>query len=215
VQREASHAFPLETPPWTACVAALGGLAGLGVARVLLSAGVLPRSFADWDQFAESEGDVYADYPHARREMVKEVAFVGPAVLLGLVGAAVAPHFADHGPLPPALNAFLAVAAGFLVGGAIVWALRIVATLLLDSEALGLGDVHLMACVGAVFGWRVAVAGFLVAPFVGLAWWLVNLFRRAPMRVPYGPSLAVGSVAAWLLPCSHGRPGRSRPELAR
>jgi leader peptidase (prepilin peptidase)/N-methyltransferase len=199
LQRDGSPPFPLETPSWTACIAALGGMAGLAVSRVLLAAGVLPRSFADWDDFAAHEGDVYADYPFARREMVKEVAFVGPAVLLALAGAALAPHVPHEGPLPAPLGAFLAVATGFLVGGAIVWALRIVATLLLDSEALGLGDVHLLACVGAVFGWKVAVAGFLVAPFVGLAWWLVNLFRRAPMRVPYGPSLAVGSVVAWLL----------------
>lgn len=199
LQREGSPAFPLEVPAWPACVAALGALAGLGIGRVLLAAAVLPRSFADWDDYAEHAGDVGADYPFARREMVKEVAFVGPAVLLALAGWAFAPHLPHEGPLPAALGAFFAVAAGFLVGGAIVWALRIVATLLLDAEALGLGDVHLMACVGAVFGWKVAVAGFLVAPFVGLAWWIVNLWRQAPMRVPYGPSLAVGSVVAWLL----------------
>ena len=56
-----------------------------------------------------------------------------------------------------------------------------------------------MSCVGAVFGWRVALIGFVVAPFVGLAWWLANLFRRAPMRMPFGPSLAVGSFAAFFL----------------
>jgi hypothetical protein len=93
----------------------------------------------------------------------------------------------------------MACATGFVVGGGIVWALRIVSSLLLDTEALGLGDVHLMACVGAAFGWRVAVVGFVVAPFIGLAWWLGNLFRRAPMRMPFGPSLAFGSLSAFLL----------------
>jgi hypothetical protein len=45
----------------------------------------------------------------------------------------------------------------------------------------------------------VAVVGFVVAPFIGLAWWVGNLFRRAPMRMPFGPSLAVGSLSAFLL----------------
>lgn len=189
--------FPMPAPPWQACVAALGGLAGLGIGRILLVAGILPRSFEDYGDYAANESDVFADYPHARREMMKEIAFVGPAVLLAGVGWVVAPHVAPTEALPAPLAAFFAVALGFLVGGAIVWALRIVATLLLDTEALGLGDVHLLACVGAVFGWKVAVAGFVLAPFAGLAWWLANSFRHAPMRMPYGPSLAVGSVAAW------------------
>jgi hypothetical protein len=159
----------------------------------------LPRSFDDWGDFAESEGDVFADYPFARREMIKEVAFVGPPLLLGAVGWIVANQLEAPAEMHPALGAFFAVASGFVIGGAVVWALRIIATVLLDTEALGLGDVHLMSCVGAVFGWRVALIGFVVAPFVGLAWWLGNLFRKAPLRMPFGPSLAVGSFAAFFL----------------
>ena len=189
--------FPLPAPSWPVAVAALGGLAGLGVSWTLLRAGVLSRSFADWGDYAEDDSDVFADYPHARREMVKEVAFLGPPVLLSVIGWSVSVHLPAVTPHPAWFDAFLSVATGFLVGGAIVWALRIAATLLLDTEALGLGDVHLLACVGAVFGWRVAVAAFVIAPFTGLAWWLANAARAAPTRMPYGPSLAVGAVAAW------------------
>lgn len=195
--RQVPHPFPVDVPPWPVCVAAMGGLAGLAVSWCLLSAGILPRSFEDYGDYAEDESDVFADYPHARREMVKEVAFVGPAVLLAAVGFVVAPHVPMPGHVPAALQAFLAVAAGFLAGGAVVWALRIVASLLLDTEALGLGDVHLLASVGAVFGWRVALVAFVVAPFLGLAWWIANAARRAPTRMPYGPALAAGAVAAW------------------
>jgi leader peptidase (prepilin peptidase)/N-methyltransferase len=195
--RQVPHPFPLAAPAWPVCVAAMGGLAGLGIGWSLLRAGVLPRSFEDYSDYAEDESDVFADYPHARREMIKELAFVGPAVLLAAVGYAVAPHLPMAGPPPAPLAAFFAVATGFLVGGAVVWALRIVASLLLDTEALGLGDVHLLASVGAVFGWRVAVVAFVAAPFLGLGWWIANLARRAPTRMPYGPALAVGAVAAW------------------
>jgi hypothetical protein len=54
-----------------------------------------------------------------------------------------------------------------------------------------------MAAGGATFGWPVAVAGFLVAPFVGLAAWVINLARAAPWRIPFGPSLAAGVVLAF------------------
>jgi len=199
VEHDARQPFPMLAPSWPLCVAAAGALGGLAIGRVLLFAGMLPRSFEDWGDFAESEGDVFADYPHARREMIKEIAFVGPAVLMGATGWLMAGHIPAPAAMHPAVGAFFAVAAGFVIGGGVVWALRIVASVLLDTEALGLGDVHLMSCVGAVFGWRVALIGFVVAPFVGLAWWLANLFRRAPMRMPFGPSLAVGSFAAFFL----------------
>lgn len=195
--RQVPHPFPLEAPAWPVCVAAMGGLAGLVVGWSLLRAGVLPRSFEDYADYAEDESDVFADYPHARREMIKEVAFVGPAVLLAAVGYAVAPLVSIEQPPSAPLQAFLAVATGFLAGGAVVWALRIVASLLLDTEALGLGDVHLLAAVGAVFGWRVALVAFVAAPFLGLGWWIANVARRAPTRMPYGPALAAGAVAAW------------------
>ena len=194
-----ADAFPLEPVPWRIGVAALGTLAGLGVSRVLLAAGVLPRSFADYDQYLEAPDDTFADYPHARREMLKELAFVGPGLLLGALAWLASDHLDAPARLHPALGALLSVAVGFIVGGAVVWVLRIVASLLMDTEAMGLGDVHLMAAAGAAFGWKVAVAGFLVAPFVGLAWWLVLLVRAAPWRVPYGPSLAVGTIAAFFL----------------
>jgi len=196
---DAGFPFPVPAPPWPVGCAAIGAMGGLAIARLLLAAGVLPRSFEDWDQFAADEGDVFADYPYARREMMKEIAFVGPAVLFGAIGWVVGQSLGAPVEHWPAGSTVMACATGFVVGGGIVWALRIVSSLLLDTEALGLGDVHLMACVGAAFGWRVAVVGFIVAPFIGLAWWLGNLFRRAPMRMPFGPSLAFGSLSAFLL----------------
>ena len=57
-----------------------------------------------------------------------------------------------------------------------------------------MGDVHLMACVGAVTGWIVPSAAFFVAPFLGLLWALWLFVRRNQRELPYGPWLAVASV---------------------
>lgn len=199
VARGTNHPFPVPSVSWPLAVASVAALGGLAVSRFLLAAGILPRSFADWDEFADDEGDVFADYPFARREMIKEVAFVGPAALLGTCGWFAAQAFPAPASLDPSVSAFFSVAAGFVIGGAVVWALRIVATVLLDTEALGMGDVHLLSAAGAAFGWRVALVGFVVAPFLGLAWWLANLVRKAPMRMPFGPSLAAGAFAGFAL----------------
>lgn len=189
--------FPIPVPEWPACVAAAMAMGGLAIGRMLLWTGALPPSFADYAEYAKDDDDVFADYPHARREMVKEAAFVGPAVLLAGIGWVIGTRTAAPEAMHPAVAAFFAACAGFVAGGAVIWALRIVATVLLDTEALGLGDVHLMACAGAAFGWKAAVIGFFVAPFVGMVAWAISLARSTPWRIPYGPSLAIGATVAY------------------
>ena len=88
---------------------------------------------------------------------------------------------------------------GMLVGGAWVWGARIGGTLAFGKEAMGMGDVDLMASVGAVTGWIVPSVAFFVAPFFGLAWALGLLVRRRQRELPYGPWLAVATLVVMLL----------------
>ena len=88
---------------------------------------------------------------------------------------------------------------GYLVGGATVWAIRILGTLGFGKEAMGLGDVHLMAAVGAVCGGSTAFLAFFVAPFIGLSYVVVafglgRLLRREVRAIPYGPHLAAATL---------------------
>ncbi|MDP6987275.1 MAG: A24 family peptidase, partial [Phycisphaerales bacterium] len=88
---------------------------------------------------------------------------------------------------------------GYLAGGGIVWAVRFFGTLAFGREAMGLGDVHLLAAVGAVFGWFLPIIIFFIAPFLGLAWTVAatlgNRFRGGVKReLPYGPHLAAATV---------------------
>ena len=199
VAKHTSLPWPVPLLPWPGVLAALGGMLGLCLSIVLLRAGVLKHSFADYDAYVK-EGEIFAEYPHARREMGKELAFCLAPVLLAAAGFLLARHVWTGVALeavPLWVQALAASGAGLLAAGALVWAIRIGATLLLGVEAMGLGDVHLMAAVGATFGWKVGLVGFLLAPFVGLAWWVANLIRHAPLRMPFGPSLAVGAVLAF------------------
>jgi prepilin signal peptidase PulO-like enzyme (type II secretory pathway) len=70
---------------------------------------------------------------------------------------------------------------------------------------MGLGDVHLLAAVGAAAGPAAAVAAFFAAPFLGLAWVgaavLLNRGRGGGGTLqqggmPFGPHLALGAVTA-------------------
>jgi len=163
---------------------------------------------------AQSAADLWLEYPHARREMVREILFLGPLVACGLLGAVLARRLAgpwsiDHvaGGLtpsveaPPWVDALAGALLGYLIGGGVVWLVRILGSLLFRKEAMGLGDVHLMAGVGACLGWIDPVVAFFVAAPVGL---YVELVRRiagvggARRAMPFGPSLAAATLLVLL-----------------
>jgi len=75
---------------------------------------------------------------------------------------------------------------------------RIVGTLVFGKEAMGLGDVHMMAGIGAVLGWMDPVIAFFLAPFSGILFTiaapLLGKVLRTPRVLPYGPHLALATL---------------------
>ena len=164
-------------------------------------------------QPAESNPAMWMAYPHARREMIRELAFLGPCLCLGLAGFYAGRHWggvyinpdtgfyaSTCGMAPLWLTALSGVLLGYLVGGAVVWFVRIFGSLAFGKEAMGMGDVHVMAAVGACLGWIDAVLGFLGAAFVGLAWAVLGRLAGGGFKrvLPYGPFLAVSTMLVLL-----------------
>ncbi len=140
-----------------------------------------------------------------RREILREVLFLAPAIGLavaaGLMVTMVPPvREAWLGLTDPAQNAWaphltavLAAMFGYLIGGLWIWAFRIFGTLGFGREAMGLGDVHILAAVGAVCGWVVPSIAFFLAAFLALAWAMTVFLTRKQRELPYGPWLAAGA----------------------
>ncbi len=87
---------------------------------------------------------------------------------------------------------------GLAVSAGLVWSIREGASRSLGREAMGLGDVTLMAMVGAWVGWQASVLTFFLAAFIGLAHGLVQLVRHRENELPYGPSLCLACAAVVL-----------------
>ncbi len=194
-------------------VGALGGPPGLGVFLGLAAgpvvAGLALRRFrpdpTDAAEEASAPPDLWIQYPHARREACKEVVFLLPAVALAIVGVVVGqrlggPITADPvtgqlfaaTPIPLWASALSGAVAGLLIGGGVVWGIRILGSFAFGKEAMGLGDAWLMAAVGACLGWIDSTLAFFMAPFIALyvtlvSWAWAGAARRA---MPYGPYLA-------------------------
>lgn len=83
---------------------------------------------------------------------------------------------------------------GMAAAGLLVWAVRIIAGNVLKKEAMGFGDVTLMAMIGTFLGWQPCLVIFLLAPFFGLAFGLVRLLTRSEHEIPYGPFLCLATL---------------------
>ncbi|MGC9455323.1 MAG: prepilin peptidase [Phycisphaerae bacterium] len=208
--------MPTVSPP--AAAASVAAAAGLGISVVLQHFGVLRQSFID----AADPPPGADDTPKAaaiaaqsgispRKEVLRELLFLAPAIVLAagawLVVARVEPvgdawsravSPEAGGLLAPHVAGLMASLAGLLVGGAWIWGIRILGTLGFGKEAMGLGDVHIMAAVGAATGWIVPSLAFFVAPFFGLLWALYLFARRRQRELPYGPWLAAATAAVML-----------------
>ena len=58
---------------------------------------------------------------------------------------------------------------------------------------MGLGDVTLMAMVGAWLGWQACVLTCFLAVFIGLTHGLLQLALRRENELPFGPSLCLAA----------------------
>jgi len=183
--------------------AATGGLAVLALLRFgpsaaaavafLFTAALLLITFVDFDH----------------RFIPDEVSLPGIAVGLGAA-------FLPGGVSP------LDALAGAVLGGGVLWAVAWTYEHATGIEGMGLGDVKLLAMIGAFLGWQAIPVVLVVASFTGSLVGLALIFtrrgrrrmrraarhlgpravlpfvRRAARRteIPFGPFLALGAVLA-------------------
>ena len=91
---------------------------------------------------------------------------------------------------------------GAAAGGGLLLAVARTYALLRGEEGLGMGDVKMLAMIGAFLGWQLTFVALLLATILGSAVGIGMLAlgladRRYPL--PFGSFLAVGAVAATML----------------
>jgi leader peptidase (prepilin peptidase)/N-methyltransferase len=92
-------------------------------------------------------------------------------------------------------EALLTALVGLAGGAAIVWVVRILGSWAFQKEAMGFGDVTLMAMIGAYLGWQPALIVFFAAPIAALVICLPSWLFGTREMLPYGPYLCSAAAA--------------------
>jgi leader peptidase (prepilin peptidase)/N-methyltransferase len=119
------------------------------------------------------------------------------ALVAGLIGAFVVPGLAGSFDAPgvaPALRSFLFSAVGAAVGFGVTAAIRTGGSMLFRKEAMGFGDVKLMAAIGAYVGPTDVLLVFLIASVVGALYGIGSVWMTRDPRIAFGPFLVVGAL---------------------
>ena len=80
------------------------------------------------------------------------------------------------------------------IGGGLVWVVRVLGTVILGREAMGFGDVTLMAMIGAFLGWQPCLVIFFLAPFAGAAIGILQWLTNRDPEIRYGPFLCLAAL---------------------
>jgi prepilin signal peptidase PulO-like enzyme (type II secretory pathway) len=91
-------------------------------------------------------------------------------------------------------NLLLSSLLGLAFAGGVTWAVRISASYGFGAEALGFGDVTLMAMIGAFIGWQPSLLVFFLAPMLALLFVVVRWIITRDTATPYGPYLCAAVV---------------------
>ena len=197
------------------CVVAMGGMAGLLMSLMLRRMGLIQRGLLARQAQPPAVAITRAHGVNPRLEILWEVLFLAPALILAAGAYLLVTHVDFASGVWGYLNdtrvengdAFVfagnmvgleSAVVGYLIGGAWIWGMRIFGTLGFGKEAMGLGDVHILAAVGAVCGWITPSLVFFAAPMIALLWAMHLLASGRQRELPYGPWLAAASLVVIL-----------------
>ena len=125
-----------------------------------------------------------------------------PGIVIGLVLSIL--HPAIHiRPQPwdrvftsPAIASVADSFSGIILGAGFLFALAILGRAIFKKEAMGFGDVKLLAMIGAFLGWQMVVLTIFISALIGSIIGIIIKLKTTGSYIPYGPYLALGAIVA-------------------
>ncbi|MBI5358978.1 MAG: prepilin peptidase [Planctomycetes bacterium] len=118
-------------------------------------------------------------------------------LVFGIITSGFCPFLQDPLPfetsLSPEAQALISSIAGAILGSGVIYLTGIIGKLVFRKEAMGLGDVYLMAGLGAFLGWQSILLVFLIGCIAGSFIGLFSLLLTKDHYIPFGPFLSLGA----------------------
>ena len=96
-------------------------------------------------------------------------------------------------------DTFSTAAVGALVGFGLLYLVAVAGTWFFKQEAMGGGDIKMMAMVGTFVGWKGVLLTVFLGAFLGSLIFVPLTLAGSRRLVPFGVFLALGGAAAYLL----------------
>ena len=122
------------------------------------------------------------------REYIIPNEFTWGGLALGLVLAAAA-----------GLDSMIAAAIGAVVGFGLLWLVGAVGTWAFKEEAMGGGDIKMMAMVGSFIGWQGVLLTIFLGALAGTLIFLPLTLLGKKRLVPFGVFLAIGAAVTYVV----------------
>jgi len=97
------------------------------------------------------------------------------------------------------LDVFIQAAIGAAVGFGLLWLVGVVGTWAFKEEAMGGGDVKMMAMVGSFLGWQGVLLTIFLGALAGTAIFLPLTLMGRKKQVPFGVFLAFGAAITYVV----------------
>lgn len=119
-----------------------------------------------------------------------------PGIPLGLIaGSFLLPDPFSRSALVGFINSLL----GIISGGGLFFLIAILGEKIFRQEAMGGGDIKLMAMIGGFLGWKsillTTFAASLTGSIVGIIYMIIKGKGRG-LKVPFGPFIALGATVS-------------------
>lgn len=124
-----------------------------------------------------------------RHQIIPDVITL-PGIVIGLAASAFYPGLHNQGIW---WGGLLRSSIGMLVGGGFFYLIGMLAEKVLKKEAIGGGDIKLMAMIGTFLGWQGAVVTIFSSSVIGSVIGVYFRIKNGEERIPFGPFIALGA----------------------
>ncbi len=131
----------------------------------------------------------FIDFEHG---VIPDIVTMG-GIVVGLVLALSFPSVMGE---MSAKNSVLNSVMGALAGGISIFLIGVLGKLMFKKEAMGEGDIWLLAMIGSFLGFRMVLLTFFIAPFFGAIVGIIAKLKYKSETIPYGPYLSLAALVS-------------------